>query len=429
VVWDTCRGDRVSAGGYRLETTPWLRSFAAGATVFQEAFTPSPWTPPAHASLFTGLLPRRHGLLQGRGDLVPREIPLLAETLRAAGYETVSFSSNSFVSPLTGLTRGMERVTGLYDDRWGIGNADRTLAAVRGWLEERRNAAREGPGRPLFLFVNLMDAHLPRKPPLEDLLAVSGGAVSPGATRARALDQRESLRHVLGIEVQDDRVLEGAGVVYDAALRFLDRRTGEMFDDLGREGLLEGAFVAITGDHGEHLGEHGNLNHVMSLYDGVLRIPMVVRWPGRLEGGRRVEAQVRLQDLYPTILEAAGVPVPRGTGLDAAPLTEAPIRPRGLTAEFYRPEVFLEDARSWCGDALDAASDPFHVSIFAARDPAGAPGARKLLRWVRQVGAEPPAVLREELYDLASDPGELLDLLRAPSEEDRAAARRLGEAL
>jgi arylsulfatase A-like enzyme len=425
VVWDTTRADRLSAYGYGRPTTPWLEDFASDGTLFRNAFTPSPWTPPAHASLFTGLHPKNHGLLQGKGDRVARGIPLLAETLRDAGYETVGFTSNAFISSVTGLGSGMERLVPLHDEVRGIGTVERTLEAVRTWLVERRNAP-AGARRPLFLFVNLMDAHLPWRPEREDLAAVLGEAAhSPAVSRALQLGQKQALAHLLGIEPLDPEALEGAGMVYDAALRKLDRGTSRLMGLLREDRLLEGAFTAIVADHGEHLGEHGRMSHQLSLYDEVLRIPLVIRWPGHFEGGRQEAAQVRLQDLHPTILEAAGIAPPAGTARDARTLTESPLRARALLAAFYRPVVYLADARASFAGAPEEAFLPFQMTILGHQDPVGTPGARKLLHYVRSRGGETAVLEEESLFDLASDPGETRNLLQDGPAEERAAAERL----
>jgi arylsulfatase A-like enzyme len=426
VVWDTCRADRLSAYGYGKPTTPWLEGFARDAVIFKEAFSPSPWTPPAHASLFTGLLPEKHGLLHGKGDRVPRHVPLLAETLRAAGYETIGFSSNAFISGITGLDAGLDRIVPLHSDAGGIGTAEQVQEAVESWLRERRNAP-HGPERPLFVFINMMDAHLPRRPWAEDLRAVLGSAAVPNeVARAIAIDQREAVSHLLGVRALDAGTLDAMGTVYDASVHHLDRKTGEILERMRADGILDHAVVAITGDHGEHLGEHGHLSHQMSLYDSVLRIPMVVRWPGRLEGGRIERAQVRLQDLHPTLLEAAGVAPPPGTALDARSLGEDPLRSRLHRATFARPLPYLDDARKEFPGAPESVFDRFSQTLRAAQEPTLVDGSRKLIGWERGEAAGPGMTEREELFDLAKDPREEKDLLQGPSaEKERAAADRL----
>jgi arylsulfatase A-like enzyme len=273
----------------------------------------------------------------------------------------------------------------------------------------------------------MMDAHLPRRPFPEDLRAVLGSdAVPPEVQRALAVGQREAVSHLLGVRPLDAGTLGAMGTVYDAAVHHLDRMTGVILDRMRDDGLLDDAVVAIAGDHGEHLGEHGLLSHQMSLYDPVLRIPMVVRWPGRLEGGRIERAQVRLQDLHPTLLEAAGVAPPPGTAKDAQSLSESPLKSRLHRATFVRPLPYLSEARAEFAGAPESCFDRFFVTLRAGREPTLAPGARKLIDYERG-GVSGPAVLeREELFDVAKDPHEMNNLLVGSSaEQEKAAAIRL----
>ena len=428
VVWDTCRADRLSAYGHPVETTPWLSRFAKDAVLFKEAFAPSPCTPPSHGSLFTGLLPRNHGLRQGLGDRLHPGIPTLAQTLRSAGYETVGFTANSFISGVTGLDAGFDRMVPVYldDPGTGWGRAERVLAAVDAWLEERAAASSSRRARPVFAFVNLMDVHLPRTPPPEDLAFVVGPqGVNPVILQAVAVESRDAAAHVFGIKKVDDATVAAMAPVYDAAVRHLDRSTGLLLDKLHAASLLQDGVVAVVGDHGDHLGEHGLLSHEMTLYDPVLRIPMVVRWPGRLDGGRVETAQVRLQDLYPTLLEAARVPIPPGTGLNSKPLTESPLPNRVLRAEYDRPTAFLPLAQRAFEGTSPEHFQKFYVTIHAVQDPAGPRGPRKLIRYVREGGVGPPEPDRYELFDFRADPGETKDLLQAGAPEEKAEAERL----
>ena len=427
VVWNSCRQDRLSAYGYAKDTTPWLRSFAAEATLFREAFTPCPWSGPARASLFTGLLPLHHGLRQGAGDRVAAGIPLLAETLRASGYETVGFSADELVSGPTGIDSGFDRMTTLPQDDGCMARAVDVLASVEEWLRGRRNAP-DGTRKPLFVLVNLMDLQLPRRPPPEDLAAIAGdSAGSPAVRRALLVDPLGAVGHVLGVKRIDREAVAAMGTVYDATTRALDRSTGRLVELLRREALRSDPVIALVADHGEHLGEHGHLGHEMSLFEGVLRIPLVLRWPGRLEAGRVETAQVRLQDLYPTLLEAADVPMPAGTGTDAISLTEAPLRPRLLRAAFHRPTGFLREARVAFPGADDEAFRRFRVSIHGIREPA-APGGRgplKFLLHARREGDGPAVTEFEEFYDLGGDPDEREDLVERGRKGDLAEADRL----
>ena len=424
-VWDTCRGDRVSANGYPHPTTPRLEELAADGVNFRNCFTPSPWTPPAHASLFTGLLPRTHGLREGMGDMVRPGLPLLASTLGAAGYETVSVSANPNISVATGLNGGFEFDFPCYrsEDVSVAGEAVREQ--VRRWVRRRKDV--RGDSRPVFLFVNLMDTHLPYAFEAEAVSAVRGpGAVPGAAAAARQVGDLDAKLHLMGRRTIRDTVIADLGAAYDGAIRRDDRITGEILDILREEGILEDAFVAVTSDHGENLGEHGELNHALSVYDSVLRVPLVVRWPGRLEGGRVEDAQVRLQDLYPTILEAAGVPDPAPCGKDARSLAEVPLLPRTLVSEYGPMVRSLPAVRAAMPGATEADLARFSWLYRAVREAPSPSRGRKFIAVLGPGADGAPVTVREELYDTLADPGETRNLLGpGATPDDRADADRM----
>src|SRR5258706_1943425 len=290
VVWDTCRGDRVTVNGYGPPTTPRLAELAARGTTFRACFTPSPWTPPAHASLFTGLLPRRHGLREGIGDHVNPGLPLLAETLADAGYETVCAVANPQISGVTGLDAGFATAIRC----WGTDEEKVQGVEVRrrieGWLASRRGKG--GSGKPVFLFVNLMEAHLPYTFEAAAVSAVRGDAAGNGARQAAAFRTAEEANaHLYRAKPLGEGTPRDLHPAYDGAVRLADRQTGEILDLLGKEGLLDGAFVAVCGDHGENLGEHGEISHILSIHEPVLHVPLVISWPGHFEAGRREGAR------------------------------------------------------------------------------------------------------------------------------------------
>jgi arylsulfatase A-like enzyme len=425
VVWDTCRADRLSLHGYRRPTTPLLAAWSAGGTVFRSCYTPSPWTPPAHASLFTGLLPRNHGLRERKTDRIRAGLPILPRTLAAAGYETVAIVANPFLSPVTGLVDGFGTVIPCYAEGSGKGTAPDVLARFGEWLVARRNRE-ERRDRPLFLFVNLMDSHLPYSPARADAEEVLGeGNSGPALAIASGTFQQHVLSQNFGISRLDAAAGRALGDAYDASVRTLDRATGEILARLEAEGLLEGALAAVAGDHGENLGEHGDYDHILSCRDTVLHVPLVVRWPGRIPAGRFEDAQVRLQDLYPTFLEAARVPVPPGCGLDAVSLLEAPVRPRVAVSEFGPADDFLYSAGKFFPELPPQAVRRIRTALLSVREPPG-PGARKYLSWTYHGEGGPGAPEREELLDAVLDPGELVNLLEGGGEgPERERARRL----
>ncbi|MCK6481155.1 MAG: sulfatase, partial [Planctomycetes bacterium] len=420
-VWDTCRGDRVSAHGYERETTPLLTALAAEGVSYRRCFTPAPWTPPAHASLFTGLLPRRHGLLEGMGDRMKPGLRALPETLQRAGYETVCIAANALISEVTGLDAGFAREYPCYRTDDDTVTGEDALLRAREWLEERR--ARGGPRRPLFLFVNLMDTHLPYVRDDAAVAATHGGAARERAGRAASLvGDLEAKMHLMGARLLPEEIVRDLGVAYDGAVRRTDRITGSMLDLLAAEGIGGDALVIVTGDHGENLGEHGEMNHAFSVHETVCRVPLVVRRKGSFEGGIVVEAPVALQDLYPTILDAAGLPPEPGCGLDAVPLTTAPA-PRVIVSEYGPMPRSFAEARVAMAGAPPEALARFGWRYVAAREWSAEGGGRTYVRVEGRDGEGRPILVRESLFDPVADPGEERDLLGpAALPADRAAA-------
>jgi arylsulfatase A-like enzyme len=429
IVWDTCRADRVSLDGCPLPTAPRLEELAKRGVNFRRCLSPIPWTPPAHASLFTGLLPRNNGLGRREGDRVHKGIPLLAETLGEAGYETVLLTSNPYLSDVTGLNAGFGTVLSTIRGEDPFQNSTEARDAIRGWLAAR--PPRRAGDRPLFLFINLMDTHLPYAFDGPSVAAVHGdGSVNAARSATRTVGPEQARSYNFEDYEIPEGILQDLRNTYDGAVRLMDRNTDEILDDVRRAGFLEGAFIAVCADHGESLGEHRILGHAMTIYQPVLRVPMLVIWPGRLEGGRVEDAQVRLQDLYPTILEAARVPVPAPCGKDALSLGETPLRPRESVSEVgpaIQTAAGTPSAVDHTPASMSAARlEELHCLFRAVNDPPSMPRARKLISFIRLGEGDREEVYREELYDLEADPGELRNLLvpGAPPEE-RAAAERL----
>lgn len=448
VIWDTCRADRLATFGHPRPTTPRLDALAAEGVRYTRCFTTAPWTAPSHGSLFTGLLPSVHGQTMV-GHRVRRDVPVLAELLREAGYETVCFTANPLISDTTGLSRGFDTLVSFVDARAKVKDAGTGLAEVRKWLASRdRGKAR----RPLFLFVNFMDTHVPLEPPAEDVATVADPAVpAADVEAARKLDQIHIMGHLLGIRTIDEPTLAGMRVLYDGAVRYVDGRTGELVDLLRGEGFLEDGLTVVASDHGENLGDHGQTEHRASLYEPVMHVPLVVSRRGRYEGGRTVDSQVSLADLFPTILREAGVePPPRpdsppdsvnagsaGRGVPGEFLARVLPRPGETPAErpvFAEQDSFLpiiagQRERAF-PDAPPSAFVPMRTALQVVREPESAPGARKLIRFLPFSEEGKPLPPRDEMYDTVADPGEVRDLLGADGDpSERVALERLARLL
>jgi arylsulfatase A-like enzyme/Tfp pilus assembly protein PilF len=361
VTLDTVRADHLGCYGDRAAVTPWLDRLAAEGIRFAQASSPVPLTLPSHTSMLTGLLPPHHGVRNNGAGGLREGTATLATLLAGRGYRTGAFVGAFVLDRRFGLARGFA----VYDDdiprdpragvsleaeRPGREVVDRALA----WL------AREDP-RPFFLWVHLYDAHAPYRPP-----------------------PQWAARH--------------PGRPYDGEISEVDEQVGRILEQLGRRGLGDRTVVAVAGDHGEGLGEHGELTHGLLLYEPTLHVPLLLRAPGRLRP-RVVATPVSLVDLAPTLAGLLGQAFARGSrdGRDLAPALLRGGEPPAteLYAETQYPAIF-----GW--------------SPLAA---------------LRRRGLKYIAAPRPELYDLRRDPREAANLMAGSPAADaaRGFAARLAE--
>jgi arylsulfatase A-like enzyme len=297
-VVDTVRADRLGAYGYEKPTSPRLDAFAAGAVLFENAYAQSSWTRPAVASLFTGLLPPAHRTV-GRRSVLPEDATTLAEILAAHGYEGLGLVRNPNVGRAFGFAQGFTRFRS--EDR----ERDETmLDRVRLWLDERQSA--DGP---FFLFLHAIDPHGPYDPAPEfEEMFEAGGAPAHYRT------VRYLLRLNRGEVEPEPGTAEALSRLYDAEVAQNDRAFGDLLDELEARGLTEGTAVIYVSDHGEEFAEHGRWEHGLSLYEEVLRVPLVMHLPGVRP--RRLEAPAQHVDVLPTLLGYLGIEAPPTDGRD-----------------------------------------------------------------------------------------------------------------
>jgi arylsulfatase A-like enzyme len=397
LVLDTTRADRCGFEGYSRPTTPRMDELARDAVVFREAWSPANWTGPAHASLFNGLGPEKHGFHAGaRPNLSPGPATL-AERFEAAGYATACFTNNELVSAEFGLTRGFTEVFPLYraDNRkypW----AAATHEAAANWAHAMHDA-----GRPFLLFVNDMEPHQPYDPP-EDV-AKRFVRSSPGESEmrsARAFSNKESLACNVGVTQLGDEQRALLSDLYDAEIATLDHEVGVLLDRMRADGLLDSTVIVILGDHGESIGEHGIYDHGHGLNSQLLHVPLLMRFPGSLDGGRRVDDLVRLEDVAPTILEVCGLP-PLEAIDGRTLLRDLP----GRTARATQPPDGLFAIRA-LHELPGADPSPVAVGIRSVLD-----GTLHLIEFTDG---------RVELYDRKADPQETRNLAKdRPADVDR----------
>jgi choline-sulfatase len=358
ITLDTVRADRMGFLGSKLGLTPQLDVLASQGVVFEHAYSQAPITPVSHATILTGTFPQYHGI-RNFGDRLPPSVPFLPDILHAQGYHTGAFVGSIILDPKNGFASGFERGFDIYDagfHRQKTGErreasmqrrGEVTLGHVLEWVGQQKG------GGPFFIWFHLWDAHDPYNPP------------EPFRSRF-------------------------PGAPYNGGIAYVDATVGKLLDYLRNQGLYDNTLIAVAADHGESLGEHGELTHSIFLYDSTIHVPLLLKLPGNRFDGQRVNATASLVDLAPTVLEALGqTPPPAMQGRSLLPLIGNP-HPEN------RPSLATGDhsERSFGWSAL--------VS----------------LRLGNQLYVRAP---RPELYDLASDPGAKTNLYT----DKRAAAVRL----
>jgi len=411
IVLDTARADRFAWSDGGRDVAPRLAALARDATVYTGAWSPAPWTVPAHASLFTGRYPSAHRTDCG-GLRLPDDEVTLAEVLRDAGYRTAGYTANPWLGRTYNFQQGFDTWGETWRDvRDGDPDTGATLnndrvAHFLDWWRDDTLARRQ----PFFLFVNYFEAHLPYRPPEpERARHLRPGADPERVARLARLGHPDEMRFILGLSALTADDLGILGDLYDGEIAYVDRRVGEVVDLLRGAGILDRTVLAIVADHGENLGEHGLLDHKMSVDATLLRVPVLLRYPPRVTAGARIAVPVQTHDLFPTILGLAGVPLPPGAAIEAVALPGAGLRGAGRPAggpmigEVAGPPVeFLQTMKEKFPGADLARFDRTQVSF--SRDG-----------WTLHWGSDG----RHALYRDADDPGQERDLAAAePARRD-----------
>lgn len=385
---DTLRADHCSALGHGRPTTPFLDSLAADGVLFRQAYAASSWTAPSMASLFTGLYPREHGVRHGavtRGsepDIAGQEVlaerfVTIAEALKEQGYRTFGVSCNGHMTRDTGFAQGFD----FFESNW-FEECPAPNVAVELWRDEIETSGR------FFLWVHYFDPHVPytaRSPWIEQYGTPRERADEWGGTQLEDL-------HLRIREIRKDPAAAAAlRDLYDSEIARCDSFVEQLFRSIR---IDERDLVIVTSDHGEEFLEHRGLGHGDTLYEEVVRVPLIVRFPGGRFGGTTIDAPVENRNVAATVADILGGPAVAGTSL--FPL----IRGEESAAD----AVFLELDR---GMSLTAVRRDGWKLISPARELAG--GNTSKMR----------------LYDLAADPRETTDL----SGERAGTAAELSELL
>lgn len=366
ITLDTTRADRMGFLGAKRGLTPHLDDIAQQGIVFTHAYAHVPITTASHATILTGTYPQ-FNRVNDFGVPLSSRLPYLPDLLRAQGYHTGAFVGSLILDPLDGTAPGFDRGFEVYDANFHLRRhgADRYKSVERragdvvdhalSWLSRLSNG-------PFFLWVHLYDAHDPYDPP-------------------------EPFKS------------QHSNQPYDGEIAYADSAVGKLIGEIRKHGLYDETLIAVTADHGESLGAHGENTHGIFLYDETLHVPLLFKLPLNHASGQRVDGRVRLVDIAPTLLQEAGVVVPeamQGESLSgmirrsAATQDAAPERPA------YAETDYPHRAFGW--------------------------SSLRALRTGKYLFIRAPET---ELYDQTSDPGAVHNL----ANEARAVAGTLGSQL
>lgn len=342
---DTVRADHLGCYGYGLIQTPNIDALARSSARFSHAFTPVPITLPAHAALFTGSFPMATGVHDFASNTLPSSAVTLAKILRQNGYATGAFLGAPVLDSRYGLNQGFDTYFDHFDfTRLDEAKADEVKRRGDVVIDEALGWLKKKPRRPFLLWVHLYDAHYPYAAP------------EPYASRYKTRP-------------------------YDGEIAFADAQIGRLLSFLRATASFTNSLVVLAADHGEGLGEHGEEKHGFFIYDSTLHVPLLVKVPGALP--RRVDEEVSLVDVMPTLLQALRIPIPptvQGRSLLKGILGHPSSGSSTLYAETFLPLLHF----SW-----------------------------SQLRGLRRNGLKYIDAPRPELYDTIADSHETKNLFRA----------------
>jgi arylsulfatase A-like enzyme/Tfp pilus assembly protein PilF len=278
VTLDTTRADRMGFLGSTKGLTPSLDALAKESAVFTHAYSQAPLTPTSHTTILSGTYPQYHQVLTFPIPL-GKDIPFMPAILKEHGYSTAAFVGSLALDPTWGVP-GFDRGFDTYDAGYSWRNytpatryqtterrGEEVVKHALAWLNEHQQG-------PFFLWVHLFDPHEPYDPP------------EPYKTKyAKAL--------------------------YDGEIAYTDAAVGKLLTQLKASGLYDGSLIAVTADHGESLGAHGENTHGIFLYDETIHVPLLIKLPNGASAGKRVETGVELADFMPTVMKALGLEVPK----------------------------------------------------------------------------------------------------------------------
>jgi arylsulfatase len=311
---DALRADHLSCYGYPRETSPCIDAFARSAVLYEHSVSQASSTHPSMASMLTSEYP---SAFSGHPfKYIPYSFATVAEAMRNAGYSTAAVVSNVWLKSNLGFDQGFEHydqqsaMSEFYEDTGRVNwkNASQVSDAALAFLDKHANER-------FFLWLHYLDPHHPYEPqpPFDKKFAQPRKDHEELIARLHALPTEEQTRLLTrlgnGEEPMPDDTFQAVIDQYDGEIAYTDMQVGRVLDSLDRLEIADDTMVVITADHGEEFREHGRWGHGVTLYEEVIHVPLIIRYPGSTEG-RRIADTVRTLDVGPTALAVAGLPVP-----------------------------------------------------------------------------------------------------------------------
>ena len=422
---DALRADHLGTYGYENAKTPNIDAFAAEGAVFEQANSQAPWTFPSFASQFTSLYPsdlnlstdNRHISLMYSRFLDPSHVTM-AEAIQAAGYRTQAIVTNPWLRPEFGFAQGFEGFTQVDDARMfhfskmsdmSLVTVARQMPALYSLIRNAYTAITGNPGEPLvwdvradrvteeavswlrtnqdapfFLWIHYVDPHYPFDPP-PDFRPTVDNVTAERLAYLSSYNEEDVYTGRARLRPEDKAAIIE---LYDGEIAYTDLYMGKLFDEIDAMGLRDNSLVILSSDHGDEFWEHGGYQHGQSLYDELIRIPLIMRGPG-IQPGSRLAADVQHIDLLPTLVAVAGGTIPKEVkGRSLLPVLQA----TSGSEEVYN----------------------FAEALFLTEE-------KKTVRGQGYKLIYAPYSQQVELYDLRNDPGEQQNL----ADSDPAQAERL----
>ena len=445
---DSLRTKNLSLYGYHRETTPYLEYFAQEATVFENAFTAANWTGASIASILTGLYPTGHGYTNQRYYL-DEDVESVTTTLKRHGYRTACFSNNLYITADTGLTRDFDeyfyrgekrknqagstlkkerknfltkmrdrvpmRFRSLAKDVLDTFNKERALIrddgawatemAFKRWLDELDD------DRPYFAYIHYQEPHSVYFPPYPYRRRFFDGS---WLEESKYLEF-DHIGFFGGKTVFSEQQMHRYQQLYDGEIAYLDWRLGRLFDELRHKNMIDETVIIVTADHGECMGENGFVWHAFCLYDPLIKVPLVIRFPDWFAKAYRFNDLVQTNDLVPTLLQGLGIEWRYKNENQGISFLNGPAR-KAVFTETFNPEKMI---RRWLKRRDDLSLEDFSRymrDLKAFRTP-----SEKLIRASDDF---------HEFYDLQADPDERKNIYDSTNPRVRqceAALKQLAE--